>query len=77
MTSLICGILKLQQTSRCNNNKKQTPQIKNKLVVPSGGRRGHSRGGERWEVQAIVRAGYKDALYNMGRPSEYFVITVS
>ena len=28
MTSLICGILKLQQTSECNNNKKADSQIK-------------------------------------------------
>ena len=39
MTSLVCGIYKIQQTSEYNNNKKSShADVENKLAVTSGER---------------------------------------
>ena len=72
MTSLLCGILKTQQTSQHNKTKpahKHGEKLVKKLVLTNGERVGMRANTSvaNSEVQTILyEVSYKDILYNVG-----------
>ena len=67
--SLICGILKIQQTNECNRNR----LTKNKLMVTTGRRKGgaHRSRGLRG-TNFMRKISYKDILYRAGNIATIF-----
>ena len=64
--SLLCGIQKIQQTSKYNQKHRPTDQ-ENKLVVTSGEKGGgQDRAGREGATNYWVQDELKDVLYNMG-----------
>ena len=67
MTSLVCEIYKIQQTSDYNNKKSSHTDIENKLAVTCGERerRRGKIGIEDYVLQTIsYKISFKDTLYN-------------